>query len=187
KRGRTCSRRTDSAATVETAARGRWRQPLDRVARHRGGAHQRALKARRSPSPRLPGRQRRRRNMIARGRQAGSAPGKAHDSPATRRILPETNRVVENIQGGIAMNRRRFMYSVAAGGAGAALIAARVAALAEADGAATTKRFADQRWALDNIIRANGIDWDQPRSIYLSSPCGVEANADFAAIRSRVQ
>src|SRR6516225_3731285 len=53
--------------------------------------------------------------------------------------------------------------------------------------AATTKRFAEQRWALDNIIRANGIDWDQPRSIYLSSPCGVEANADFAAIRSRVQ
>ena len=85
------------------------------------------------------------------------------------------------------MNRRHFMYSVAAGGAGAALIATRVAALAEADGAATTKRFAEQRWALDNIIRANGIDWDQPRSIYLSSPCGVEANADFAAIRSRVQ
>src|SRR5262249_54550234 len=143
KRGRTCSRRTDSAATVETAARGRWRQPLDRVACHRGGAHQRALKARRSPSPRLPWRQPRRRNMMARGGQAVSARGKARDSPATRRILPETNRVVENIQGGIAMNRRRFMYSVAAGGAGAALIAARVAALAEADGAATTKRFAD--------------------------------------------
>ena len=59
--------------------------------------------------------------------------------------------------------------------------------LAEAEGAATTKRFTEQRWALDNIIRANGIDWDQPRSIYLSSPCGVEANADFAAIRARVQ
>jgi dienelactone hydrolase len=50
-----------------------------------------------------------------------------------------------------------------------------------------TKRFAEQRWALDNIIRANGIDWDQPRSLYLSAPCGVEANADFAAIRARVQ
>jgi hypothetical protein len=85
------------------------------------------------------------------------------------------------------MDRRRFTYSVAAGGAGVALIATRIAALAEADGAATTKRFAEQRWALDNIVRANGIDWDQPRSIYLSSPCGVEANADFAAIRARVQ
>jgi hypothetical protein len=26
-------------------------------------------------------------------------------------------------------------------------------------------RLARQRWTLDNIIRANGIDWDQPRSI----------------------
>src|SRR5262245_9289415 len=90
------------------------------------------------------------------------------------------------------MDRRRFIRSVAGAGAGAAaLVAARGAALgapwAEAEGTATTRRFAEQRWTLDNIIRANGIDWDQPRSIYLSSPCGVEANADFAAIRSRVQ
>ena len=60
-------------------------------------------------------------------------------------------------------------------------------AIAEADGGATTKRFEAQRWALDNIIRANGIDWDQPRSIYLSAPCGVEANADLAVIRARVR
>ena len=45
----------------------------------------------------------------------------------------------------------------------------------------------EQRWLLDNVIRANGIDWDQPRSIYLNAPCGVEANADFALIRTRVQ
>jgi dienelactone hydrolase len=45
----------------------------------------------------------------------------------------------------------------------------------------------EQRWLIDNIIRANGIDWDQPRSLYLSAPCGVEANADFAGIRQRVQ
>jgi hypothetical protein len=50
-----------------------------------------------------------------------------------------------------------------------------------------TKRFAEQRWAIDNIIRANGIDWDQPRSIYFSACCGVEATADFAAIRNQVQ
>src|SRR5258705_4409806 len=29
--------------------------------------------------------------------------------------------------------------------------------------APTMKRFQEQRWVLDNIIRANGIDWDQPR------------------------
>jgi len=49
------------------------------------------------------------------------------------------------------------------------------------------RRWIEQRWLIDNIIRANGIDWDQPRSIYLSAPCGVEAAADFAAIRQRVQ
>ncbi len=25
------------------------------------------------------------------------------------------------------------------------------------------RRFEEQRWVIDNIIRANGIDWDQPR------------------------
>ncbi len=54
-------------------------------------------------------------------------------------------------------------------------------------GAPHVRRFEEQRWLLDNVIRANGIDWDQPRSIYLSSPCGPEANADFAAVRMRVQ
>jgi alpha-beta hydrolase superfamily lysophospholipase len=84
------------------------------------------------------------------------------------------------------MDRRDFFRSFAIASVGAAF-AGRDIAFAESPVGATTKRFAEQRWALDNIIRANGIDWDQPRSIYLSSPCGVEANADFAAIRARVQ
>ena len=78
--------------------------------------------------------------------------------------------IVNESTGGINMDRRRFLRSVAV--SGAALAASRNVAFAEAEGAATTKRFAEQRWALDNIIRANGIDWDQPRSIYLSAPCG---------------
>jgi dienelactone hydrolase len=49
------------------------------------------------------------------------------------------------------------------------------------------RRFNAQRWLLDNVIRANGIDWDQPRSLYLNAPCGIEANADFAGIRERVK
>ena len=48
-------------------------------------------------------------------------------------------------------------------------------------------RFEAQRWLIDNIIRANGIDWDQPRSLYIHAPCGMEANADFAGIRERVK
>ena len=49
------------------------------------------------------------------------------------------------------------------------------------------RRFDEQRWVIDNIIRANGIDWDQPRSLYIHGPCGIEANADFAGIRERVK
>jgi len=50
-----------------------------------------------------------------------------------------------------------------------------------------TRRWTEQRWLLDNTIRAVGIDWDQPRTISYNAPCGPEANADFAAIRARVQ
>jgi dienelactone hydrolase len=50
-----------------------------------------------------------------------------------------------------------------------------------------TRRFSEQRWLLDNIIRTVGVDWDQPRTISYNAPCGPEANADFAAIRARVQ
>jgi dienelactone hydrolase len=85
------------------------------------------------------------------------------------------------------MDRRHFLRSFAVAGAGTTLATSCGVALAEVDGGAMTRRFSQQRWTLDNIIRANGIDWDQPRSVYLSSPCGVEAGADFAAIRSRVQ
>ena len=27
------------------------------------------------------------------------------------------------------------------------------------------RRFDEQRWLIDNIIRANGIDWDQPQDL----------------------
>src|SRR6266436_6552957 len=98
----------------------------------------------------------------------------------------QRQRTTQSQAGGNIMDRRRFIHAVLAG-TGAAAIGGRDLAMADAEGGATTRRFTEQRWALDNIIRANGIDWDQPRSIYLSSPCGVEANADFAAIRARVQ
>jgi len=49
-----------------------------------------------------------------------------------------------------------------------------------------TRRWTEQRWLLDNTIRAVGMDWDQPRSMYLSAPCGPEAGADFALIRQRI-
>ena len=54
-------------------------------------------------------------------------------------------------------------------------------------GAPRTRRFTEQRWMLDRTIQAVGMDWDQARSAYLSAPCGPEANADFAALRQRIQ
>ncbi len=57
----------------------------------------------------------------------------------------------------------------------------------KAHGPVLTRRWAEQRWLIDNIIRANGVDWDQPRSISYNAPCGPEANADFAAIREKVK
>jgi dienelactone hydrolase len=54
-------------------------------------------------------------------------------------------------------------------------------------GAPRVRRFDEQRWVIDNVIRAIGIDWDQPRSLYIHAPCGIEANADFAGIRERVK
>ena len=54
-------------------------------------------------------------------------------------------------------------------------------------GGIRTHRWVAQRWLIDNIIRAVGIDWDQPRTISYNAPCGPEANADFAAIRERVK
>ncbi|RAI42218.1 alpha/beta hydrolase family protein [Rhodoplanes roseus] len=63
----------------------------------------------------------------------------------------------------------------------------RAAPVPDSRGEPHVRRFDEQRWVIDNIIRANGIDWDQPRSVYLNAPCGTEANADFAGIRERVK
>ena len=50
-----------------------------------------------------------------------------------------------------------------------------------------TRRWTEQRWLLDSTIRSVGMDWDQPRSIYLSAPCGPGAAGDFIALRQRIQ
>jgi dienelactone hydrolase len=58
--------------------------------------------------------------------------------------------------------------------------------MAERHTGPVTRRWTEQRWLLDNTIRAVGMDWDQPRSMYLSSPMGPEAQADFVGIRQRI-
>lgn len=48
------------------------------------------------------------------------------------------------------------------------------------------RRWQEQRWILDNVIRAVGIEWDQPRIAYTLAPCGPEATFDFNLVRQRV-
>jgi dienelactone hydrolase len=49
------------------------------------------------------------------------------------------------------------------------------------------RRFDEQRWVLDNIIQANGIDWDQPHTIILLRACGLDIAGEMNALRQRVK
>lgn len=49
------------------------------------------------------------------------------------------------------------------------------------------KRWQEQRWILDNIIKTVGVEWDQNRIGYTLGPCGPEATFDFMGVRTRVQ
>src|ERR1700757_1469999 len=48
------------------------------------------------------------------------------------------------------------------------------------------RRFSAQRGLLNNIIKANGPEWDQPRLASLVAAIGPEAANDTAAVRQRV-
>jgi dipeptidyl aminopeptidase/acylaminoacyl peptidase len=49
------------------------------------------------------------------------------------------------------------------------------------------RRWTEQRWVLDNTIRAVGVEWDQPRLGNYATACGPLATGDIAGIRQRVQ
>src|SRR5688572_16357628 len=49
------------------------------------------------------------------------------------------------------------------------------------------KRWMEQRWAIDSIIQAVGVEWDQPRLIYTMYPAGPDAVADFRTVGMRVR
>jgi dienelactone hydrolase len=49
------------------------------------------------------------------------------------------------------------------------------------------KRWQEQRWLLDAVVRTVGIDWDQGRTQYYAAPCGPDAAADMAQVRNRVR
>ena len=49
------------------------------------------------------------------------------------------------------------------------------------------KRWKDQRWLIDSVIAAIGMEWDQPRLNYTMYPAGPDAIADFRAVGMRVR
>ena len=59
------------------------------------------------------------------------------------------------------MLRRQFLRSIPLAAAAGLTSAAHATDGVIPVGEPKMKRFEDQRWVLDNIIQANGIDWDQ--------------------------
>ena len=49
------------------------------------------------------------------------------------------------------------------------------------------RRWAEQRWILDAVIRTVGVEWDQGRLGYMSAPGGPEAAPEFRATGARIK
>ncbi|MEZ0095572.1 alpha/beta hydrolase [Streptacidiphilus sp. EB129] len=49
------------------------------------------------------------------------------------------------------------------------------------------ERFREQRWVLDNVIRANGVTWDQGDMDFALFPCGIGALGDFLRVERNVK
>jgi dienelactone hydrolase len=54
-------------------------------------------------------------------------------------------------------------------------------------GGPVVKRFDEQRWVLDNVIQANGVDWDQGRTAATIRGLGPSAVPDMDELRKRVK
>lgn len=48
------------------------------------------------------------------------------------------------------------------------------------------RRWHEQRWMIDSVLRTEGLEWDQPRVAYTVRPMGVDATGDFAAAAARI-
>lgn len=86
------------------------------------------------------------------------------------------------------MNRRQFLRSVPIAAAAAATPALAAETITRNPmGEPHMRRFDEQRWVLDNVIQANGIDWDQPHRAVLLSSCGLGVMNDVNALNARVK
>jgi dienelactone hydrolase len=104
------------------------------------------------------------------------------------------------------MDRRAFLQSGTIAAAAGAAVANAVAPAAAAQtrgvgyaahrhhwshrspkGEPIVKRFDEQRWVLDNVIQANGIDWDQGHTAVAIRAGGPDAVQDMDELRKRVK
>jgi dienelactone hydrolase len=101
------------------------------------------------------------------------------------------------------MDRREFLQSatLAATAAGAGTVATTSSAAATAmtpahardwskrnpKGEPVCKRFDEQRWVLDNVIQANGIDWDQNHTGVVIGSGGPSTIPEMAELKKRVR
>ncbi len=49
------------------------------------------------------------------------------------------------------------------------------------------RRWHEQQWLVDVVIRAENIDWDQPRSGYTLRPIGTDATMEFNWAKQRIR
>ncbi len=98
------------------------------------------------------------------------------------------------------MDRRAFLQTGSfAAAAGAALANAATPAAADAaghnrdwshrnpKGGPVIRRFDEQRWVLDNVIQANGVDWDQSHTGVVIRSGGPATVPDMDELRKRVR
>ena len=48
------------------------------------------------------------------------------------------------------------------------------------------KRWQEQRWILDAVIRTVGVEWDQARLRYGAAPGGFLAAGEFRAVGAKI-
>lgn len=49
------------------------------------------------------------------------------------------------------------------------------------------RRFKEQRWILDNVIRTVGVTWDQGDMDYALFPSGIAALGDFLRVEKKIK
>ena len=49
------------------------------------------------------------------------------------------------------------------------------------------KRWEQQRWILDAVIRTVGVEWDQHRIGYMSAPAAPQSVPEFRATAARIR